>query len=140
MKTIWLIIKILIVSLLLVSIAITGTVIYYKTNYEQTNDSETNLVLSNNQIQKNNTLANENVARDLKVELPGDNVHVVQEEQDWRLILVNAENPLPKNFKIELTKINGNKEFDSRAASELTRNDASSESSRSSKYMGAISL
>lgn len=127
MKTVWLIIKILIVSLLLVSIAITGTVIYYKTNYEQAN-IETNLVLSNNQIQKNNALATENVTRDLKVELPGENVHIVQEVEDWRLILVNLENPLPENFKIELAKIGGNKEFDARAANELIRHDASNES------------
>lgn len=128
MKTVWLIIKILIVSLLLVSIAITGTVIYHKTNYEQTNDPETNLVLSNNQIQKNNALATENVTRDLKVELPGENVHIIQEVEDWRLILVNLENPLPENFKIELAKIGGNKEFDVRAANELIRHDASNES------------
>lgn len=130
MKTIWLIFKILIVSLLLVSIAITGTVIYYKTNQEQDN-IETNLVSTNNQIPKTNTLVSENITRDLKVELPGENVHIIQKEEDWRIILVNDKNPLPQNFEIELAKINGTaKEFDARAIDELTRNDAGYERCR----------
>lgn len=131
MKTIWLIFKILIVSLLLVSIAITGTVIYYKTNQEQDN-IETNLVSTNNQTPKTNTLSIENItARDFKVELPGENVHIIQEVEDWRTVLVNDKNPLPQNFEIELAKINGTaKEFDARAINELTRNDASYERCR----------
>ena len=130
MKTIWLIFKILIVSLLLVSIAITGTVIYYKTNQEQDN-IETNLVSTNKQIPKTNTLVSENITRDLKVELPGENVHIIQKEEDWRTVLVNDKNPLPQNFEIELAKINGTaKEFDVRAIDELTRNDASYERCR----------
>lgn len=122
MKTIWFIIKILIVSLLLVSIAITGTVIIYKTNLEQANDGETDLVNLDNTISNANTLASENEARDLVVELPGDNVHIIEEKIDWKILLVNDENPLPSNFKIELAKINGGtKEFDARAVGELTK-------------------
>ena len=118
MKTMWFIFKSLIVSFFVISIIITGSIIYYKTNIEQ-NLNETNLVANNNRIISDNTLANNEVAGDLKVELPGDNVHIIQEEIDWRIILVNNDNPLPENFKIELANVGGAREFDARAASEL---------------------
>lgn len=40
---------------------------------------------------------------------------------DWRLILVNKENPLPKDFVIELENIDETKQFDKRAIGELRR-------------------
>ncbi len=118
MKTIWFVIKTLIVSFFILSTVITGIIICYKINTEQ-NINETKVVLENNRINQNSALANEEDAGDLKVELPGDNVHIIQEEIDWRIVLVNNENPLPTNFNIELASVGGNKEFDGRAAGEL---------------------
>lgn len=123
MKTMYLILKILIVSLLIISTVITGIIIYYKTNNEKMDiavkENEMELVLEDNKIQEN-TLDTENVSRDLKVELPGENVQIIREIDDWRLVLVNAENPLPENFEIELANIDRSRQFDARAINELT--------------------
>lgn len=140
MKTIWFSLKILIVSLLIISIFMTGGIIYYKTNYEQSKQKNETELVSNNQIQETNNLNitkkfavenNSNTVETKKVELQGGNVEIITELDDWRLILVNSENPLPENFSIELTKVNGSKEFDARAAGELLRNDTGYESFRS---------
>lgn len=120
MKTMWFVIKILIVSLLIASIIITGTIIYYKTNIEPvySKNNETNLEKNFNQI-KDNSLETQEDNEGFKVELQGGNKRIV--EEDWRIILVNSENPLPENLEIKLSKINGSaKEFDSRAVLELT--------------------
>lgn len=42
-----------------------------------------------------------------------------KEIDDWKLILVNFENPLPENFKPELTNIDKTRQFDSRAINSL---------------------
>ncbi len=44
-----------------------------------------------------------------------------KEINDWRLVLVNKENPLPKDFTIELENIDSTKQFDKRAIGELTQ-------------------
>ena len=63
---------------------------------------------------------NENMTDiDTKVELSGGNVEIINEVNDWRLVLVNSQSPLPEDFSIELAKVNGSKEFDARAAGEL---------------------
>lgn len=38
---------------------------------------------------------------------------------DWRLLLVNADNPLPENYKAELTRLSGGAEVDKRCYSDL---------------------
>ena len=38
-----------------------------------------------------------------------------KEINDWRLVLVNKENPLPEDFTIELENIDSTKQFDKRA-------------------------
>ena len=40
---------------------------------------------------------------------------------DWRLILVNYENELPENFKVELANIDSIRKFDKRAINELNQ-------------------
>lgn len=122
MKTMYLILKILIVSLLIISTFITGMVIYEKKNFAQieiAKDGNEELVSNSNQIPKEKTLGVENISRDLKVVLPGENVQVITEIDDWRLVLVNAENPLPEDFKIELANYDRSRQFDARAIDEL---------------------
>lgn len=41
------------------------------------------------------------------------------QSSDWKLILVNAKNPLPESFKVDLVTISGQYKFDSRAADAL---------------------
>ena len=50
----------------------------------------------------------------IKVILPAK-----KEINDWRLILVSKENPLPEDFTIELENIDSTKQFDKRAIGEL---------------------
>lgn len=122
MKTMYLILKILIVSLLIISTFITGMVIYEKKNFAQieiAKNGNEELVSNSNQIPKEKTLGVENISRDLKVVLPGENVQVITEIDDWRLVLVNAENPLPEDFKIELANYDRSRQFDARAIDEL---------------------
>lgn len=42
-----------------------------------------------------------------------------KEISDWRLVLVNKDNPLPENFTIELANIDRTRQFDKRAIGEL---------------------
>lgn len=119
MKTMWFILKILIVSLLIASIILTGAIIYYKTNIEPvySKNNETNLEKDFNKIKDNSIVALEDT-NGHEIELSGGNVRVI--EEDWKLLLVNSENPLPENLEVKLSKINGGaKEFDSRAVNEL---------------------
>ena len=44
-----------------------------------------------------------------------------KEEIDWRLILVNRENLIPEDYKFELSNIDKNLKFDSRAIGELNK-------------------
>ena len=103
MKTVWFIFKILIVSLLMISTIITGGIIYYKKNYEQPEIKE-------------------EVGKKIEtqtVELQEGNVQIIEEINDWRLILVNYENPLPDDFVVELANFDYSRQFDSRAINEL---------------------
>lgn len=40
---------------------------------------------------------------------------------DWRLVLVNYDNPLPENFEVSLTDIDQYRQFDSRAIGYLNK-------------------
>lgn len=44
-----------------------------------------------------------------------------KEITDWKLKLVNSENPLPENFTIELAQIDKTRQFDKRAIEELNQ-------------------
>lgn len=138
MKKITCIIIRIIFILILLTILLIGTgFLYYETNNSFLK-SKSKIILAENEsgsIEKENK-----VNTDTKVELPGEKVEIITEIDDWRLILVNSENPLPENFSIELAKVNGSKEFDARVAGELTRNDTSYESIRSFKHLDSISI
>ncbi|MDQ2086307.1 M15 family metallopeptidase [Herbivorax sp. ANBcel31] len=51
----------------------------------------------------------------------GDSSEDTQEVNidDWRLLLVNADNPVPDDYTFELSSIDGTRKFDSRAIDEL---------------------
>lgn len=51
----------------------------------------------------------------------GTPILVQKEIDDWRLTLVNYQNTLPDNFEPNLAKIDGSKQFDSRAVNELNQ-------------------
>lgn len=110
MKKITNIILKLIVTLILLIISLFGVgFLYFKTNNIA--------IFSENQkkeIRKpNHIVLNTVETQECFSEIEKDNI------DDWKLILVSAENPLPDDFSIELTKVSGTKEFDSRAANEL---------------------
>ena len=123
MKTICSIFNILIVLLLLISILITGSVIKQKKEelkIEIAKKENEKLVLSN-EIPKEKSLGVENRSRDLKVVLPGEKVQVITELSDWKIMLVNTENPLPGDFEVELANYDRTRQFDARAIDELTQ-------------------
>lgn len=115
-KIIYIIIKVVITFLLLILSLIGIGFLYYKTNNISLNlKSE---IILDDKISENGEKP-KRLNNDTKVELPGENVEIINEVEDWRLILVNGENPLPEDFSIELAKVNGSKEFDARASNEL---------------------
>ena len=136
-KTLYLILKILIILILIISTVITGLLIYYKSNYENESTDNADIKnsklvelyeqnLINNEIIQNdvsNEMTSQNQSKDLKVELPGENIQIITEIDDWRLVLVNSENTLPENFEVELANYDSTRQFDSRAIGELIRND-----------------
>ncbi len=123
MKTMYLILKILIVSLLIISTLITGMVINEKRENQSKEiaKKQNEQLVDNNRIKEIKSLDNENISSDLRVVLPGENVQVIKEISDWRIMLVNTENPLPENFEIELAYYDKSRQFDARAIDELTQ-------------------
>ena len=123
MKTIYLIFKILIVSLLVISTFITGIVINQKREELQleiaTKQNE-KLVSNENNILDKKSL-DEKKSSDLKVVLSGEKVQVITEISDWKIMLVNTENPLPEDFEVELANYDRSRQFDARAIGELTQ-------------------
>lgn len=53
------------------------------------------------------------------VEIGVEPVTDENEVDDWRLVLVNHENPIPENFELQLTNIDSTRQFDLRATEEL---------------------
>ena len=113
-KTAYLIIKVIFKLILLVILLMGTGFLYYKKN-DSSLKSKSKIIFAENMNKKEENKLN----ADTKVELPGEKVEIIKEIEDWRVVLVNGENPLPEDFTIELTKIGGSKEFDSRAANEL---------------------
>lgn len=73
-------------------------------------------------IEVNNTIENISEDRNAMVILNAN--HIVKTKHklnDWRLVLVNYENTLPENFSIELSNIDSQRQFDSRAIGELNK-------------------
>lgn len=113
MKKITYIIIKMIITLVLLLISLLGSgYLYLKTNNFFSNKKSE--IVFNGNIDE----VEENI--ETTVELPGEKVQIINEVDDWRLVLVNNEHPLPENFSIELAKVSGTKEFDKRAAGKLT--------------------
>lgn len=81
-------------------------------NIDVDKNKEENIIDSN--IKVENKLANKT-----NIEILSKEAERIAEINDWRLLLVNSDNPLPENFVVELAKINGSREFDARAVNEL---------------------
>jgi len=70
-------------------------------------------------INKNiNTNSNKTVKTELNNNLQSE-TEINNKIDDWRLMLVNYENELPKNYKIELANIDDTRQFDKRAINKL---------------------
>lgn len=71
---------------------------------------------------KNNLIVEENIHTDVKVQNETVNVFSNIAESgkiDWRIRLVNKENPLTEDFDVELASIDGTRKFDKRAIEPL---------------------
>ena len=79
---------------------------------EQTLETSTNIETNKDTNIKNNE--NINIENSNKEE---DNQNI--ENDDWKIILVNSENPLPEDYQIELANIDKTRKFDKRAIGEL---------------------
>lgn len=79
---------------------------------EQTLETSTNIEKNKDTNIKNNE--NINIENSNKEE---DNQNI--ENDDWKIILVNSENPLPEDYQIELANIDKTRKFDKRAIDEL---------------------
>ena len=100
------IILVLIFSISIITIGIIGIISSRYKKMEKENNEERSEVLEvNSQSEENNSI---------EVVVPAK-----KEITDWRLRLVNKENPLPKDYKIELSNIDKTRQFDKRAIGEL---------------------
>ena len=115
-KITYIIIKITITFFLLIISLFGIGFLYYKTNNVSLNTKRE--IVFDEKVSKIEEKENKK-ASDTKVELPGEKVEIINEIDDWRLILVNSENPLPEDFTIKLAVVNGTKEFDERASNDL---------------------
>lgn len=93
-----------IILILILSISIILMILLYKKFKENKSNIEETFS-NNNYIEKNNVI---------EVVLPNK-----KKIEDWKLVLVNKENPLPENFTIGLENIDSTKQFDKRAIGEL---------------------
>ncbi len=71
-------------------------------------------------------LANGKIFRHIKTEIslfvdPIDEAAVSSADDDWQLMLINADNPLPDNFSVELTQLENGHKIDSRVYPYLQR-------------------
>lgn len=57
----------------------------------------------------------------VSVVVSSENENIEKEIDDWRLVLVNFENKLPDDFKVELSNIDKTRQFDSRAIDYLNQ-------------------
>lgn len=122
MKTFFMLLKILIVSLLVISTCITAIAIKQKKNEVQieiAKKENEKLALNEENLIKEKNLEKEINSKDLRVLVSGENAQGINEISDWRIMLVNTENPLPKNFKIELANYDKTRQFDVRAIDDL---------------------
>ena len=100
------IILVLIFSISIITIGIIGIISSRYKKLEKENNEERSEVLEvNSQSEENNSI---------EVVVPAK-----KEITDWKLILVNKDNPLPQDYQIELSYIDRTRQFDKRAIGEL---------------------
>ncbi len=93
--------KVIVIIILIILI-----VFFVLENHSVTKEIDTKIFINNGQIK--DQMEDEIVIENNKKEI-----------DDWKLVLVNFENPLPENFEPELTNIDKNRQFDSRAVDSL---------------------
>lgn len=97
--------KVVILVLIFV-ISMIGTYIFIKRDYD-------------NKVVKENV--NNQLVENIKQSETITTSTTEKEINDWKLILVNYENALPEDYKIELSNIDETRKFDSRAIDELNK-------------------
>ena len=96
----------IVILVLIFLISMIGTYIFIKRDYD-------------NKVVKENV--NNQLVEDIKQSETITTSTTEKEINDWKLILVNYENALPEDYKIELSNIDETRKFDSRAIDELNK-------------------
>lgn len=110
-------VSVLVAVLLLVAVMI---VINNRNSFVPTDSDYTVKANNSTQEDKNTTLSVENTetlyttTMTTEVETVTEDTTEFIDKEDWKLILVNNENPLPEGFSIETTALKNGKEVDSR--------------------------
>lgn len=96
----------IVILVLIFLISMIGTYIFIKRDYDNkvVNESVNNQLVEN--IKQSETITTSTTEKEIN---------------DWKLILVNYENALPEDYKIELSNIDETRKFDSRAIDELNQ-------------------
>ena len=110
--------SIIILIMLLIILLILITYQYIK--YEQlTSKQTTSEVVQNGDNLENgqaeNNISNNQTGNIIEIEIP----EKPKRENDWRLILINKDNPIPENYSVDLVEIENGHKVDSRIADEL---------------------
>lgn len=110
--------SIIILIMLLIILLILITYQYIK--YEQLISKQTTseVVQDGNNLengQAENNTSNNQTGNIIKIEIP----EKPKKEDDWRLILINKDNPIPENYSVDLVEIEDGHKVDSRIADEL---------------------
>ena len=96
----------IVILVLIFLISMIGTYIFIKRDYD-------------NKVVKENV--NNQLVENIKQSETITTSTTEKEINDWKLILVNYENALPEDYKIELSNIDETRKFDSRAIDELNQ-------------------
>lgn len=79
------------------------------------------LIVINSNKKNNKTEDLKQNAIEVSTNVDDNTNHEIKEITDWRLILVNIDNALPEDYKIELEDIDQYRQFDARAIQELKK-------------------
>lgn len=100
-----------ILSIILIILLILITHQYFKYK-DLTSKETTSEIVENNKIEE---AQEENI---IEIKIP-ETSKVPKKENDWRLILINKDNPIPENYSINLVEVENGHKVDSRIADEL---------------------
>ena len=100
------ILEIILILILSISIILVALIFFINRGDKEKEEAE-EIEVSSNELKENNVI---------EVVIPKKER---KEINDWRLVLVNRDNPLPEDFAIELANIDRTKQFDKRAIGEL---------------------